>query len=835
MIKKIPIRVFLSVVFLLSLKSINAQLKINEYSCANFSINDNFGNPSDWFEIYNPAATAANISGYYVSDDKVNLQKFQFPFGTTIPAGGFIRVWASGKDTIVGTNYHTKFKLTQCKPEQIIFADAGGFIVDSLTVKRNQKNHSWGRTPDGSATWKVYTTPTPNATNTGTSYIDYLKKPVFSLAPGFYPGAQVTTITTSEPNTIVYYTTTGADPTTSTTFATGNVAVNDTMVIRAIVKENPAAGLYLPSFIETNSYFINVSHTLPIVSVAGDYTSLFNSQTVIENSFEYFEADKTFKFETTGNSDKHGNDSWAYAQKGFDYVVDDRLGYHYTNKYQFFTDPNLGDSPRDGFQRVILKAAASDNYAAGPNGSCHMRDAFCQSYAFKKGLHLDGRRTESVIVYINGKYWGVYELREKFDEDYTDFYYNQPEIDNLRMWGGLTVADGSATGWNNFYTWIMANNMAIPANYAKADSAISFTSLIDYISYNTYVVNSDFINWNSAWWRGHDMSKDKHKWRYWMWDMDNTWGLGQDFTGLGNTGPTSNPCDYSNAPIGGTPEEGHFDIFNQLMVNQTFKSLYINRYADLLNTALNCNEITNHFNYYKAIITPEMQKQITRWPAPGASVANWNQNLDTMQAWINRRCSFIDSVIKDCYNVSGPFDLCVDVFPANSGTIQLNTITPTSYLWTGQYFGGVNQSAIALPGPNYVFEYWEVNGSDTVSSLTNDSIQFYFDTTACIKAHFRLKNPYELVGEPMVPSGFTPNGDGNNDLLNVFGTLEATEFELEVYNRWGELVFKSNNKTQGWDGNYKGSSAPVGVYGYRFNVTIKGQQYVKSGNVTLIR
>ncbi|MDR3046084.1 MAG: gliding motility-associated C-terminal domain-containing protein [Bacteroidales bacterium] len=94
-----------------------------------------------------------------------------------------------------------------------------------------------------------------------------------------------------------------------------------------------------------------------------------------------------------------------------------------------------------------------------------------------------------------------------------------------------------------------------------------------------------------------------------------------------------------------------------------------------------------------------------------------------------------------------------------------------------------------------------------------------------------------ICGEPIifVPSAFTPNGDGKNDVLYARGSVVNTML-FRVFNRWGELVFESQNLQDGWDGKYKGMEAPEGVYDYFLSVTcINGETFVKKGNITLIR
>jgi gliding motility-associated-like protein len=95
--------------------------------------------------------------------------------------------------------------------------------------------------------------------------------------------------------------------------------------------------------------------------------------------------------------------------------------------------------------------------------------------------------------------------------------------------------------------------------------------------------------------------------------------------------------------------------------------------------------------------------------------------------------------------------------------------------------------------------------------------------------------PGDEVHPPAVPTGFSPNGDGTNDILRVRGgPFEFLTFK--VYNQWGTLVFSSNEQDKGWDGIYQGERQPVGDYVYTIKATtIDGERYSFSGDVTLIR
>jgi gliding motility-associated-like protein len=820
-----------------------SQIRINEYSVSNSSLNggatfaDNTGGSPDWIELYNSGAASVSMTGWMLTDNPNKPPKYSFPGSVSIAAGSYLRVWCSGKGSPSNASghIHTNFKLTQCAGDWIILMN-GNTIVDSLQLRKTQATHSRGRFPDGSATWKIFTSPTPNASNSGSSYSEYAPTPIFNVAPGFYGGAQNITLSVNPNSGIsIHYTTNGSEPTTaSAVYSNSPISISSTGVVRAIAISSNTS--ILPGFIETNTYFINetIDQRYGVVSISGGNQLddlMDGNQIEPKTHMEYFEKN-LFVTEAYGLSNKHGNDSWAFDQRGIDIEVKDDYGYNNAFKHKFFDDWKLGKSKRKEFQTFILKAGASDNFPGDNTVECHMRDAFAQTYAFRKNLELDGRRSKQVITFVNGKYWGVYELRERFDEDYMDFYYDQPKdsVDNLAYWGSLQIRNGSDTGWVNLYNYVMANSMTNVANYNYVESKLNFKSLIDYMVYNSYLVNSDFINWNSAWWRGRAANGDKKKWRYWMWDMDNIYDLGENFSGLPTTGMDADPCDYENIFEDAGPNEGHPDILAKLMTNPNFKSMYINRYADLLNTAFKCDSIMDHFNYFRNILTPEMPRHIGKW---GGDIADWNKNMDTLKSKIQQRCSYIEQKIKDCYSVTGPHQITVDVQPPGAGEVKLNTIWLPNYIWSGKYFGGVTLNFIAntIDTANFEFERWEFKNHNPSLSTTEDSVTVSLTTGDDVVAYFREKN-----SDVIYPTAFTPNGDGNNDVLFPLGATHIKSFKVEIWNRWGQLVYSSTDTSKGWDGNFQGSPAQTGVYAYILKYTnYADEEKVKKGNITLIR
>lgn len=731
---------------LLSLLPMTAysQVVINEFTASN---RNNYATPGipgefdDWIELYNTSATPVNIDGYWLSDDPAVPMQYQIPAGVTVPANGRRMFFLSGEDALIGGQYHTNFKITQTKGDYVVFSDPTGVIIDSSKCYLTQRNHSRGRTTDGAATWGVFTTPTPNAANTGAS-TEYMPWVMMNTPPGFYAAAQNVTLTCSDPTAEIRYTTNGSVPTAASTLYTGPINVATTTVIRAAAF--PTTPGYLRGFVETNTYFINApAHEMAVISVSGSFTNpgLFSNGQEIVSTLEYFDESPAHNFQHEGDGDmrRHGNDSWAFPQKGMRFFPRDQYGYENNVEYKLFKS-----SARDEFSCIILKAGASDNYpfAQTQNGvpGCHMRDALVQTLALEKGMHLDGRRYEPCVLYVNGQYWGLYEIRERLDKDFTEYNYNQSrkDVDIIRYWGGIIIDEGSKVGWDSLYNFVMANNMAVPANYQWVKDRLDLLSVIDHLCFNTFINNSDWINWNSAWWRGRKNTANTPpvKWKYWMWDQDNVFDLGENYTGLPSTSFQNGPCGVLGMFNNAGPNMGHLDIFRKLMDNPTFKSLYINRASELFTTALNCDTMDAHYQRHLGKMASEMPRQIARW---GGSMAGWQNNCTYMRnQWLGK-CGVIDSQYVDCFEVTGPHPITIDVLPAGSGNVIMNTTyTPPYYPYIANYYGGVDMALKAVANTGYIFDYWTVAGDTLLPGTLVDSVYFGIDGPAQITAHFRL-------------------------------------------------------------------------------------------------
>lgn len=817
-------------VWMLLVLQANGQLVINEYSCANVnSVLDNYNEYNDWVELYNAGTTTVNLVGYFLSDNANNLGKWVIPSGT-VSANSYVRVICSKRNVVSVGWYHTNFGLTQCKPEKIIISNVAGTIIDSVGIRRNQVGDSWGRTTDGANTWSLFLTPTFNASNgTGTPFQKYATTPVFSLAPGYFTGTQTLTISTPDPNCTIHYTTNGFDPTSSSPVYSTPLSISSTQVVRAIsISSSPTIA---QSFIMSRTYFINVAvHSVATISIYGDnLMTLMNGSwsAYPPTSLEYFDIAGVLRAKVSGSTNKHGNDSWAYNQRGIDYVSADEEGYDYALNYKLFTR-----TTRDHFQRIIIKAAANDNYPF--ESGAHIRDAYCHTLSQDAHLHLDERSYEACEMYVNGQYWGVYEIREKVDDkDFTSYNYSQdePNIQMLKTWGGTWSEYGGTqaqTDWNTIQNYIVTNSMAVAANFAHVDTIFNWKSLADYIILNSICVTSDWLNWNTEWWRGLDPTGGAERWRYALWDNDATFGHYINYTGIPDTSPNADPCNPESLPDPGG--QGHIPVVNAMMASPVFKQFYINRYADLMNTSLSCDTMQALLTTEIAAIAPVMPAQCARW---GGTVAGWQGNVTTLSNFITARCIAIQQGMIDCYSLTGPYNVIVEVSPVGAGTVNFNSLFLDQFPWTGLYYGGIPIILETAPTSTaYTFDHWEMTSVPS-PSLIVDSLSINLTGPDHITAVYKTA---EILPNVYIPTAFSPNSDGQNEMWFVHGLDPLQKVQIIVFNRWGQQVFASTDVSVGWNGTSDGTACPSGVYAYFLKVTNpSGSTELKSGNITLMR
>ncbi len=227
-----------------------ADVILSEFMADNDNgIRDDFGSRSDWIELLNRSGTAAELDGYFLTDDAGNLTKWRFP-AVSLDAGAFLLVWASEKDqTNPLAPLHTNFKLS-ASGDYLALVDPQTNVVSEFapTYPAQQSDISYGRDQTSPDLVGYYAAPTPGSANSS-SGPGFAPEPVFSILGGLYTNSSLT-VTISAAAGTIRYTTDGSRPTSTSAIYTSPIAVSSSTVIQARVFQT---GL-LPSAIVVQTY-----------------------------------------------------------------------------------------------------------------------------------------------------------------------------------------------------------------------------------------------------------------------------------------------------------------------------------------------------------------------------------------------------------------------------------------------------------------------------------------------------------------------------------------------------------------------------------------------------
>ena len=819
MIKKLGL---LSSLLVFILSNLTAQVVINEYSASNLhSFVDAFGKTEDWIELYNMGDETVDLSGYHLSDKESKPGKWEIPAGIVLPPKRFMLFSCSGRDGIYFNHPHTNFKLSQTKNnEGVLLSDPDENIINFFPVDLTLVEHSRCRVTDGSDEWMVCTEPTYGTSNDAApKYIGYTATPSMNLAAGYYSGQQQVSIINNEPNSVLRYTTNGNNPTQDSPIYTDPIQIEKTTVIKAMSFD--PEGVKLPGKMDFNTYFIDEDFTLAVFSVASDQVINLangNGDLIPIGSLEYFNQDKEREATAFGSLNRHGQDSWVLNHRSLDWVTRDEMGYSKAVEAKLF-----GYSDRDSYQKFMWRNSGDDNYPAIDDnehkGSTHIRDEYVQTLAYEGGMKLDHRAVERVIVFLNGEYWGVYGMRERaVDHDFTGEYYDQGKYDiqYLSTWGNTTIEYGgikAQTDWVHLRDQLLTSDLSLPENYQIAADSINLLSMIDYFLVNLNVVASDWLNYNTGWWRGLNPEGDHKKWGYILWDLDATFDYYINYSGVPNISPNAKPCDLEDIGdfmdnffgfYGGQPDVGQHEkiLLKLLEESETFKQLYFTRYADIMNTVYTCENMMTTLDSMLAVIRPEMPRQIDRW---GGTMSEWKSNVEDLKEFIAARCQRLDDGAVDCYEeITDVHSLTLMATPEGIGEIDLNTLDIEEFPWSGDYFEGVENiikaNVFDENEDDWEFSHWETTAGNLITpDISSIDARLSLIDNDTLTAVFREKvDPTVSTNETIIELDefqVFPNPT-QGDISIQFSLNTSATIEVDLYNLQGQKVYSYSDLTQ---------------------------------------
>lgn len=750
--------------------SLRAQICINEVCSKNANvIKDEFNKDPDWIELFNNTSSTVNLSGYKLTDHSTVPGKFIFP-DTILNPGAFILVFASG--TTSGPSYfHAAFKLSV--GEKVSLISPAGTVVDSILINELYADHSLGRYPDGTSGTFVFKDPTPGDPNISTPFTGYCSAPVFNKRAGFYNETPELEIdyNTSES---LYYTVNGAIPTTNDYLYNGEIEIDSTTVISARTFRNG----YLPSKISTATYFINEENTLPVISICTDpdrmyqadsgicvlgpnanpayphYGANFWQKKEIPIRLQMYDLSGKITIDQDAGLMVHGGTvNRNQAMKSFRLLAKAKYG---KSKFQ---EQLISGKKIYEYKKFVLRNSSSDF------NKTQFRDGILHKILLEN-THVDALGYEPVKVYVNGRYYGLMDIREKIDDNYVH-YNHGAEAHNIDMIieNGI-VKYGDTSAFMQTYRFVCMNDMTKEDNFSRAKDMIDLENMCDYFICETYLNNNDWPNNNLRLWRERS---DTGKWRYIVFDLDASlnglpWSpvtldiIGNIFT------------NFSESCM-------HVKMLLKLLENNDFRNYFVNRYADLMNTTFVPDSMKTQIARIQDKLKPEMPVHKQKW---GGTINDWyNEINNQVIPFIEQRPALARDYLKKAMALDSTADMEFNVYPATSGTIHLNTLQLNDLPWSGKYYKDIPISLTAIATRGYVFSHWLLdNNYKTPIGVNNTTI---------FPANAKNITAVFVKAEETTNTLLYPN-PANEDGVLKFYAEQIAAYQISVINAEGEII-----------------------------------------------
>ncbi len=598
----------------------------------------------DWVEIFNGSADAVNLKGYGLTDDTGKPLKWKFP-DVTIIAGQYLVVYCSGLNFTSGSTLQTNFRLSGTG-ETVALYNPSGQNIDAMGVADVPSDMSFGRIA-GNKGFFYFQTPTPGSANSDGAY-GFAQEPLIQLAAGSYRGAQSVSISTSEQGAQIRYTTDGSIPTQSSNLYSGPITINKTTALRARAFQANMLG----SSVATSTYLIDAPHNLPIVSLVSDPDNLFGKQNGIytvgmgtddsaihganatypganfwkewerDVHFEYIQEDGKLGVSLDGGIRIFGAFSRKMDQKGLAIFARSRYGTD-TIEYPFFTT-----RPYTQYKAIVLRASGQDAQMT------KFRDIMLTSLV-RDTTTLEVAAYRQSVLYINGQYWGIYNIREKINKYMLAQHNNIADPDSI----DLLVANGSAlVGDNDDYkdliTYVKTHDLSVASSYNYVASKVDIQNYMDWIITEAWTNNADLGN--IKFWR--QKSADG-KWRWIFYDLD--WACFNP--GLDGIARMFNPNGMGAHGIDNT-------LLLGLIKNPGFKQQFLERCAFHFKNTFATERVLAKIDECKKVIEDEVGRDRERWQ--DGTVAGWQGQIDKVISFVKVRTDYMVYFVRSYFGLS---------------------------------------------------------------------------------------------------------------------------------------------------------------------------------------
>jgi len=649
---------FLCLLFVFK-NTLSAQIFLNEIMASNEnSFLDSEGNSPDWIELYNASNVSLNLKNWQLSDDGAEPDKWIFS-EISIPAKGFLVVFASGDDYFDSEYWHTNFKLSK-SGESLILSKPDGELIDFIEFDAQETNQSYGRKTDGEAIFSVFINGSPGSSNNGITTVNTFETNLsFSHQPGIYNQPIDLKIMTETSDLNLHYTTNGSIPTesdaifnesinlnmknkpvpvvanisTSEIWKTpkGEVETHHNIRVRAFKNGAASKQILSGTFLLSETSF---PYFLPVVSISTDAENLFSDDKgiYVEGNnlnynqsgrdwerpahFAYFSKDGNLEIEQNIGIRIGGATSRKQPQKTLKLYARSEYGDAH------FDYPFFGENYDSSFKRLAIRTMVGDKIKRT------IADDFGQQLV-ENAVDCDYIQRRFVIVLLNGEYWGIHSLREVVgehfmarkagvDKDEIDYLFNEGEVKH-----------GKNAEYLDLIYFLQNNSLAEADNFDFVSTQVDLDNFIDYHVAQFALANEDWPNNNVKFWKIKN-----GQWRWVINDLD------QSLREFNHSRWRLYFAEHRAHHVKWNERDWAFILFSKLLENEEFRTHFTDRFNDFMNTTMSPTNTLPLLEEMTEELRPEIAKHIDRWQFP-KSEKQWENSIEETHLFLLRRPSFV--------------------------------------------------------------------------------------------------------------------------------------------------------------------------------------------------
>ena len=739
--------IFLSLVGL-SIGTTAQTLKINEVMQSNVEciMDDIKEFPDSWVELYNPTDAAINLKDYKISNKNKVKKAWQLP-DQEVPADGHVIIYCD-KEGKEDNRFHTDFRLESGKGCTVyLFKGKDAEPVDSLPAdmkKMPAPDVAFGRETDGADKWGYQVTPTPGKANTGEicDAKHILGAPVFGKDGFVTSGDAAFQLELSLPDgapegTVIRYTTDGSEPTSKSTQYTNPINITKTKVIRAKL----FCDGWLSPMSTAQSYIFHPKEiTLPIFSVQTNdkylndkEIGLFANNNSKEDKkthdwrrpvmIEFFPAEgNNSAFNQLGETRIQGGQSRSNALKSMVFYANKRFDPdHKRYSYEFFPDQKPGITE---FKSFSLRDGGNDF------GDLYFRDLIIQR-TMADHVDLDWQAGHSAVLYINGEYMGMLNIRERSNEDNIYSNYNGLEdidmveishekIDNVDQF--LEEFKGSED--ETFYNAFKAFYSEKGHTKAEYEQWMDVSEYLNIMIMNLFYGNIDFPGNNIVFWRPNDDDTESGLpkiWRFIVKDTDFGLGLYNRQNNYNTIDLLYHPEKYPNDNWAFT--EPATLLIKNMLEDKGILDMFIDKCCVYMGDFMNGKGTGETIDLIKAEAMEEFVAHRDKynsgwgWWGPVDNRSDIENKFNAAKQWAEGRPNNFYKHIGDKWNLGTAFPVTI-----NKGVVELpetvtvNGIKLSEGVFDGKFFPNRQLTITATAPEGKTIAGWKVTTTPTSGS-----------------------------------------------------------------------------------------------------------------------